>query len=175
MIVLVLWLIGISGAGKTTLGVRLRKYLNEKNVPNYLLDGDEVRAVFDGDLGYSREDREANIKRIILAAYALDRSGITAIVCNISPFEHLRALAREKIAGYNEIYLKKDLDISRDADVKGVYSANQGKSDLIGVDIGFDEPLHPDLVIEVDRESVEDSHNRIIQYLESRMKNGTEM
>lgn len=170
---MVIWLIGISGAGKTTIGLRLREYLKQNNIPNYLIDGDEVRAVFDGDLGYSREDREANIKRIILAAYALDRCGVTAIVCNISPFEHLRALARTKISGYNEIYLKKDLTVSRGDDVKGVYSNNIGKTDLIGVDIEFDKPLHPDVVIEVDRESVEESSRKVIEYVESRIKNGT--
>ena len=170
---MVIWLIGISGAGKSTIGVRLRDYINQKNIPNYLLDGDEVRAVFDGDLGYSREDREANIKRIILAAYALDRCGIVTIVCNISPFEHLRELARRKISGYNEIYLKKDLAISRENDIKGVYAGNQGKTDLIGMDIAFDEPLHPDLVIEVDNESVDESCQKVIKYIESRILNGT--
>ena len=172
---MVFWLIGISGAGKTTLGVRLRDNLNKKNIPNYLLDGDEVRAVFDGDLGFSREDREANIKRIILAAYALDRAGVTAVVCNISPFEHLRALARAKIPGYNEIYLKKDIGVSLNSDVKGIYSANKGKSELIGIDIDFDKPLHPDLIIMVDDESVEESFNRVIQYVESRIVNDAQM
>lgn len=172
---MVIWLIGISGAGKSTIGLRLREYLNQKSIPNYMLDGDEVRAVFDSDLGYSREDREANIKRIILAAYALDRCGIATIVCNISPFEHLRVLARKKILGYSEIYLKKDLTISRQNDVKGVYSGNQGKTDLIGVDIGFDKPLHSDLVIEVDKESVEESCHRVIEYMESRLTNGIKM
>ena len=163
---MLIWLIGISGAGKTTLGLRVKEYFDNKNRLAYLLDGDEARAVFDGDLGYSKEDREANIKRIILAGYVLDRCGIAAIVCNISPFQHLRDLARRKIAGYHEIYLKKDLDISRKNDVKGVYAENQGKTGLVGVEIGFDEPQYPDLVIEVDKESVEASFSRIIQYIE---------
>jgi len=172
---LIYWLIGVSGAGKTTIGIRLTEYLNKKNIPNYMLDGDEVRAVFDGDLGYSREDRVANIKRVILASYALDRCGITGIVCNISPFAHLRALARKKIAGYNEIYLKKDLSISRETDVKGVYAENLGKTDLVGVEIDFDLPVCPDLIIEVDKESVEESCQKVIQYVESRMINDTKM
>ena len=165
---MVIWLIGISGAGKTTLGLRLQEHFKSKGNQSYLLDGDEVRAVFDGDLGYSREDREANIKRIILAAYALDRCGIAAIVCNISPFQHLRDLARTKITGYHEIYLKKDLNVSMKHDVKGVYGENQGRTDLIGLEIGFDEPLHPDLVIEVDKEPVGESLSKIIRYIEER-------
>lgn len=172
---MIFWLIGVSGAGKTTLGVRLTEYLNKRNIPSYMLDGDEVRAVFDGDLGYSREEREANIKRIILAAYALDRCGITGVVCNISPFEHLRALARRKIAGYHEIYLKKDLSISRKNDVKGVYADNLGKTDMVGVDIIFDPPVRPDLIIDVDKEAANESCQKLIQYVESRVINDAKM
>lgn len=103
---MVIWLIGISGAGKTTIGKRLEEHFNNLNIKNYLLDGDEVRDLFDRDLGYSDEEREANIKRIILGAYLLDKNDIIGIVCNIAPLEKLRALARTKIIGYNEIYLK---------------------------------------------------------------------
>ena len=99
---MVLWLIGISGAGKTTLGRMLEDHFRKKKKKCYLLDGDEVRDLFDRDLGYSEADREANIKRIILGAYLLDRNDIIGIICNISPMEHLRQLARKKIAGYNE-------------------------------------------------------------------------
>ena len=173
--VLVVWLIGISGAGKTTLGTRLQEYYQQKGTPNYLLDGDEARSIFDGDLGYSREDREANIKRIILAAYVLDRCDIVAIVCNISPFESLRSLARSKIVRYHEIYLRKDVSISKKDDIKGVYADNYGKTELIGVDIGFDEPLNPSLIIEVDRESVEDSYQKLISYIEGRMADGAKI
>lgn len=165
---MVIWLIGISGAGKTTLGAPLKEYFEDKGIKSYMLDGDEVRSVFDNDLGFSREDREANIKRIILAAYALDRCGIAAIVCNISPFQHLRDLARTKIEGYNEIYLKKELAVSIENDVKGVYNENKGKTQLIGVEIGFDEPKYHDLLIEVDKESVDESLARIIRYIEEK-------
>ena len=91
---MILWLMGISGAGKTTIGRRLKQYLDQEQIKNYLLDGDEVRDLFDRDLGYSDQEREANIKRIILGAYLLDKNDIVGIVCNISPLEHLRALAR---------------------------------------------------------------------------------
>lgn len=77
---MILWLIGISGAGKTTIGRRLEAYLNEKGVRNYLLDGDEVRDLFDRDLGYSDADREANINRILLGAYLMDRTDTFGII-----------------------------------------------------------------------------------------------
>ena len=73
---MIIWLIGISGAGKTTIGRKLEAHFNELGVKNYLLDGDEVRDLFDRDLGYSDAEREANIKRIILGAYLLDRNDI---------------------------------------------------------------------------------------------------
>ena len=165
---MILWLIGISGAGKTTLGRKLEAHLQEQGKPVYLVDGDEVRSLFDSDLGYSREDREANIKRIILGAYLLDKVGVTGIICNISPFQHLRDLARKKIAGYNEIYLKKDLNRSISNDVKDMYKNNLGKTEIIGKEIGFDEPVRSDLVVPVDDQTVEESYQMILNYLESK-------
>lgn len=162
---MLIWLIGISGAGKTTIGRRLEVHFNERGIKNYLLDGDEVRDLFDRDLGYSDADREANIKRIILGAYLLDKNDIAGIVCNISPLEHLRALARKKIPGYNEIYLKKDLSVSMKNDVKGVYKANAGKTQLVGIDATFDEPQHPDLVLEVDAMTESETFQAVLEYI----------
>lgn len=169
---MILWLMGISGAGKTTIGNRMKRYLGQEGINNYLLDGDEVRDLFDRDLGYSNAEREANIKRIILGAYLLDRNDIVGIVCNISPVEHLRALARKKIPGYNEIYLKKDLRISMENDVKGVYQANMGKTQLVGVDVVFEEPQHPDLVLEVDRLTEDETYQAVLQYWKRVCANG---
>jgi len=164
---MVLWLLGISGAGKTTLGRKLKEYFERYSKSCFLLDGDEIRSLFDNDLGYSKSDREANIKRIILAAYVLDKNGIYTIVCNISPFEHLRKLCRKKIAGYHEIYLRKDLESSIKHDVKNMYAQNTGKTDVIGINIAFEEPECPDLILDVERETVDESYQRIIAYLEN--------
>lgn len=162
---MVIWLIGISGAGKTTIGRKLEKHFNEILKKCYLLDGDEVRDLFDRDLGYSDAEREANIKRIILGAYLLDRNDIIGIICNISPLEHLRKLARKKISGYNEIYLKKDLQISMKNDVKGMYGANVGKTQVVGIDATFDEPVSPDLVLEVDKMTEEETYRAVLDYI----------
>ena len=124
-----------------------------------------MRDLFDRDLGYSDAEREANIKRIILGAYLLDRNDIVGIVCNISPLEHLRALARRKIAGYNEIYLKKDLQTSMANDVKGMYQANVGKTQIVGIDATFDPPQHPDLVLDVDQQTEEETYQAILDYI----------
>lgn len=162
---MIIWLIGISGAGKTTIGRKLEAHFNELSVKNYLLDGDEVRDLFDRDLGYSDAEREANIKRIILGAYLLDRNDIVGIICNISPLEHLRALARRKIAGYNEIYLQKDLQISMKNDVKGMYRTNAGKTQIVGIDATFDAPQHPDLVLEVDKQTEDETCQAVLDYI----------
>jgi adenylylsulfate kinase len=164
---MVLWLLGISGAGKTTIGRRLHEWLEEQHIQNYLLDGDEVRSLFDNDLGYERTEREANIKRMIMAAYVLDRCDICTIVCCIAPFEHLRALARRKIKGYHEIYLKRDLEDSKQSDVKGVYGNHENKGQLIGIDIAFDEPTNPDLILDTGVLSVEETYRKVQEYIMS--------
>lgn len=162
---MVIWLIGISGAGKTTIGRKLEQHFHEIGEKCYLLDGDEVRDLFDRDLGYSDAEREANIKRIILGAYLLDKNDIIGIICNIAPLEHLRQLSRKKIAGYNEIYLKKDLNISMKNDVKGVYKENIGRTQIVGLDATFDDPQTPDLVLEVDKMTVEESYQAVLNYI----------
>ncbi|MBN2137984.1 MAG: adenylyl-sulfate kinase [Sedimentisphaerales bacterium] len=162
---MVIWLIGISGSGKTTLGVELKKWFDGLSKASCIIDGDLVRGFYDNDLGYSREERVANIKRIMLAAYLLDRTDVAAIVCNISPFEELRKFARQKIAGYNEIYLKKSLEKSRADDVKNMYGDNIGKTEIVGIDLGFDEPAKSDLTINVDEETVEESLKRITAFI----------
>jgi adenylylsulfate kinase len=165
MVKMIIWLIGISGAGKTTIGRKLEKHFKEIGKKCYLLDGDEVRDLFDRDLGYSDADREANIKRIILGAYLLDKNDIVGIICNIGPLEHLRQLARRKIAGYNEIYLKKDLNISMKNDVKGVYQENLGKTQIVGIDATFDEPQTPDIVLEVDKMTEDETYAAVLDYI----------
>ena len=106
---MVIWLLGISGAGKSTLGNLLKQYFDRNAVKSFILDGDSVRNFFDNDLGFSVDERRQNIKRILLAAQALEQSGVIPIVCNISPFEDLRQFAREKFNDYVQIYLQKSI------------------------------------------------------------------
>jgi len=161
----VIWLIGISGAGKTTLGNKLHDYFKNNNTKSFIIDGDLVRNFYNNDLGYSKADRIANIKRIMLSAYTLEQNEIIPIVCNISPFENLRSFARSKFKSYHEIYLKKNLDIAKKNDVKNIYENNENKTDIIGINLKFDKPLNSDLTIEVDTETPDESLNRIKSYL----------
>ena len=162
---MVIWLIGISGAGKSTIAGELKAYFDAQGRKNYIIDGDDIRAFFDNDLGYTKEEREANIKRIILAAHVLSQNGVIAIVANIAPFEPLRAFARRKIEGYHEIFLRKDIQISAADDVKGMYTRNKGKGRIVGLDIGFDEPKRSDLVLDVDGLTIRETRDEILAYL----------
>ena len=165
---MIIWLIGIPGAGKTTLGTRLEDYLKSQDKKCYIIDGDVIRGFFDNDLGYTYDERIQNIKRIILAGYILEQNGIIPIICNISPFEKLREFARKKFDSYNEIYLKKSIENSKKNDVKGLYKNNLGKTKLVGIDIPFEEPQNSDLIIEVDKMGINESMEKIISFLKEK-------
>ena len=165
---MVLWLSGISGAGKSTLGNKLKEYCDQTNKKSWIIDGDSIRNFFDNDLGFDREDRMQNIKRIILAAHVLSENGIIAIVCNISPFEELRQLARKRITRYDQIYLKKSLTTSRRDDIKKIYKNHTGKTPIVGVDLQFDEPQNNDLVLDIENETVDQSLQKIKDHLKQK-------
>ncbi|WP_044837559.1 adenylyl-sulfate kinase [Thalassomonas viridans] len=163
---MVIWLLGVSGAGKSTLGNRLKSYCDAQGIKSFLLDGDLVRDFYDNDLGYSPPDRRHNIKRIMLAARVLEQNGIIPIVCNISPFEDLRRFARQKFDNYQQVYLRKDIRHARTNDVKNIYKDHMNKTPLVGVDMTFEPPLSNELVLDVDKESVDDSFARLKSLLQ---------
>ncbi len=124
-----------------------------------------MRELFDRDLGFTDADREDNFKRSILGANVKDSTVIIGIICSIGFAENLRALARRKIAGYNEIYLKKDIQVSIKNDVKGVIKENMGKTPICGLDARFDTPEHPDLVLEVDKMTEDETFRAVVDYI----------
>lgn len=165
---MVIWLMGISGSGKSTLGKMIKDKLDKAGKHSYILDGDEVRQFYDNDLGYEKKDRVENIKRIMLSAHTLSKSGTFAIVCNIHPFKELREFARRKIDNYNEVYLRRHIDNCRNNDVKSMYRENHGKTQIVGIDLKFDEPDNSDLVIDTDNESAEQSFEKIVGFLNNK-------
>ena len=163
-----IWFTGLSGAGKSTLARAIERHLKaiDRNVE--VLDGDIVRTHLSKGLGFSREDRDTNIKRIAFVCNLLTRNGVVSIAAAISPYREARAWARKEIGNFVEVYVKCPLKVCRQRDVKGLYKlADEGKiKNFTGVDDPYEEPEHPDLVIETDKETVEESVTRIFARLE---------
>lgn len=166
----VIWLLGLSGAGKTTLALRLLDHVRAKGRRADFIDGDLVRDFFNDRAGYGRENRIANIKRIIFAAMLLSRNEVLTIVSNISPYEETRGFARLKLPRYCEIYLKASLDDCAARDPKGLYrKAREGLTgSMIGIDEPFEEPQSPDFAIDTGRRGEDECFNEILRFLDGK-------
>lgn len=162
-----IWLTGLSGAGKTTLARAIEQRLRNQGQNVEVLDGDSVRSHLSKGLGFSRADRNTNIQRIAFVSSLLTRNGVICISAVISPYEEARAWARREIKNFIEIYVKCPIEVCRQRDVKGLYKlADEGKiKNFTGVDDPYEEPVHPDLVIETDRYTLEECVNRIFAKL----------
>jgi adenylyl-sulfate kinase len=163
-----IWLTGLSGAGKSTLADALEHHLRERGHDIEVLDGDIVRTHLSKGLGFSREDRNTNIKRIAFVCGLLTRHGVVSITAAISPYREAREWARQEIGRFVEVYVKCPIEVCRQRDVKGLYKqVDEGKlKGFTGVDDPYEEPEHPDLVIETNKETVEESVTRILAKLE---------
>jgi adenylyl-sulfate kinase len=164
----VIWLTGISGAGKTTLGMMLSERLKAKNKPVEFLDGNIVRDFFENDLGFTRQERILNVKRIAFAAKLLAEHGVNVIVANIAPYYEVRDFIRRHINNYIQIYLKTSLEEVQKRDIHGHYKKYKSGElkNLIGVDDSYDVPRNPDLVIDTTVEEPKQSFEKIMDYLE---------
>jgi sulfate adenylyltransferase len=163
-----LWFTGLSGAGKSTLSRRIEEVLRSRGRRVEVLDGDEVRENLSKGLGFSREDRDTNIRRIGYVCHLLSRNGVIAISAAISPFRSIRDENRQRIGTFAEVFVKCPLEILIERDVKGLYKkALAGEiKDFTGISHPYEDPLHPEVVVETDKESVEESAERIVRYLE---------
>jgi adenylylsulfate kinase len=163
-----IWLTGLSGAGKSTISEAIKLRLEERGRNVEILDGDIVRTHLSKGLGFSKEDRDTNIKRIAFVCGLLTRNGVACISAAISPYRETRDWARAHIGNFVEIYVKCPIEVCRQRDVKGLYKlAEEGKiKGFTGVDDPYEEPLHPELIVETDRETVEESVERIFAKLE---------
>lgn len=166
----VLWFTGLSGAGKTTTALHLFQRLKEEGRPVELLDGDAVRAAICRGLGFSREDRMENIRRIAYVAGLLSRHGVTVIVSAITPYREMREHVRRTLPGYVEIYARCPLEICEARDVKGLYAkARRNEIDrFTGISDPYEEPESADLVIDTHRDAVESNAERVLQWLRDR-------
>jgi adenylylsulfate kinase len=167
-----LWFTGLSGAGKTTLTNALVPQLLARGARVEVLDGDEVRTNLSKGLGFSKEDRDTNIRRIGYVSRLLARNGVGVITAAISPYREIRDEVRGYIeadgAIFLEVFVKASLDTLVSRDVKGLYKkALAGEiKQFTGVSDPYEEPLRPELVVETDRETVEESAAKILAKLE---------
>lgn len=147
---MVVWIIGLAGAGKTTIGRELHARLRRDNNAAVFLDGDAVRAIFQDDLGHTIDARRVNAWRICRLCEYLDRQDIDVVCAILSLFPETRAWNREHLSSYFEVFLSVPMDELERRDQKGLYSgARAGRiQDVAGIDIEFHPPSNPDLVVE---------------------------
>ena len=163
----ILWLTGLSGAGKTTLTQGLECELRKRGCLIEILDGDVVRTNLSHGLGYSQEDRNTNIRRIGFVANLLSRNGIGVIVAAISPYREVRDELRETTNNFIEVYVNAPLAVCEMRDVKGLYAkARSGEiKGLTGIDDPYEVPKSSEIVINTAKEPTKKSLEKIIDYL----------
>ena len=162
------WFTGLSGSGKTTLARAVELILRDRGLKVEVLDGDIVRTNLSKGLGFSKEDRDTNIKRIGFVCKLLSRNGVVAIGSAISPYREVRDFVRRDIGRFVEVYCRCPLDVLVERDVKGLYEkALAGEiANFTGVSDPYEEPLNPEVVADTDKETPEQSVAKILAKLE---------
>lgn len=159
------WLTGLSGAGKSTIALALAEVLKEKGRQRLeLLDGDIVRQNLTKGLGFSKEDRDENIRRIGFVAHLLTRNGVIVIVSAISPYRDIRREVSDRIGDFIEVYVNAPLEVCEQRDVKGLYKkARSGEiKQFTGISDPYDSPLTPTVECRTDQETIDESVAKII-------------
>ncbi|XHU95210.1 MAG: adenylyl-sulfate kinase [cyanobacterium endosymbiont of Rhopalodia gibba] len=162
-----IWLTGLSGAGKSTITHVLGKKLSDRGYSVEILDGDIVRTNLTKGLGFSKEDRDTNIRRIGFVASLLTRHGVIVLVSAISPYRDIRDEVRARIGNFVEVFVNAPLDVCEDRDVKGLYKrARSGEiKSFTGIDDPYECPLNPEIECRTDLEPLEESVDKIWQKL----------
>ena len=168
----IVWFTGLSGAGKSTLAHAVEERLHQLSCRTFVLDGDNVRQGLCGDLGFSHQDRQENIRRIAEVAKLMLESGTITLTAFISPFRAERQYARNLVphGDFIEIYCSCDLAVCEQRDVKGLYQkARQGELELFtGISSPYEAPEKPDLTIDTDRDDLAASVGQVMKLLEQR-------
>ncbi|MDH4070120.1 MAG: adenylyl-sulfate kinase [Ignavibacteria bacterium] len=168
----VIWFTGLSGSGKSTISERVQKELFEMGHIVYVLDGDNVRHGLNKDLGFSPDDRVENIRRIGEVAKLFRQAGIIVLTAFISPYRKDRDTVREIMdeGSFLEVYVEADIETCKKRDPKGLYEkAIAGKiPEFTGISAPYEEPLKPELTVDTNGETVEQSARHVIDLLKSR-------
>jgi adenylylsulfate kinase len=165
------WFTGLSGSGKSTISDSLVEELQRRNSRIEVLDGDVVRENLSKGLGFSKEDRDTNVRRIAFVADLLSRNGVPVITAAISPYREIRDEAREMMDGRMiEVFVDTPLEVCEARDVKGLYAkARSGEiPEFTGVSDPYEAPEKPELTIKTENETPEESAGQILAFLEER-------
>jgi adenylyl-sulfate kinase len=166
-----IWFTGLSGAGKTTISDAIEPRLRERGITKIeKLDGDVVRTHLSKGLGFSKEDRDTNIRRIGWVAQVLTRNGVCVLASAISPYRDIREENRADIGEYVEVYVKCSIPELTRRDVKGLYEkALKGEiPNFTGISDPYEEPLNPDVLVDTEVEELEESVAKVLAALEER-------
>ena len=161
------WFTGLPCSGKTTVADVVAERLKERGYRVERLDGDIVRKGLTSDLGFSKEDRDENIKRVTFVAKLLTRNEVAVLATFVSPYRAGRAKTREEIGEFVEVYTRTPVEVCIERDVKGMYKkALAGEiSNFTGVDDPYEEPKNPELILDTDKESIEESAKKVLDKL----------
>lgn len=164
----ILWLTGLSGAGKSMIAKGLEGELKERGLLVEVLDDGAVRKTFSKGLGFSREDRDTYVRRIGFVANQISQNGAAVIVASISPYRDVRNELKKTTANFIEVYVNAPLEVCEMRDVKGLYAmARVGEIQAFtGIDAPYEEPLNPDIVCYTAEEIVEKSISKVAAFLQ---------
>lgn len=169
----VIWILGLSASGKSTMAAHAVEFMTASAPHDRIrgwqfLDGDQLRSFMGDELGYSLGDRRKSVKMVALAAHLLSQNGIGVVVANISPFQDIREHIRKLVPGYIEVYCRCSLEVCAGRDPKGHYRRFREGTlrDVVGLDIPFQEPDHPDLVLDTERNDVAANVGELERFLE---------
>ena len=165
-----LWFTGLPCSGKSAIADKLADMLRERGYRVERLDGDIVRQSLTRDLGFSRADRDENIRRVTFVAKLLTRNDVFVLTSFISPYRDIRAESRGEIGSFVEIYTKCPLEKCMERDIKGMYKkAIEGKiKEFTGISDPYEEPENPEILLETDKETLEESTLKVLAYIKER-------
>jgi adenylylsulfate kinase len=162
------WFTGLSGAGKTTIRMAVEEQLRAQGHKVEVLDGDIVRENLTKGLGFSKEDRDENIRRIGFVSHLLTRNGVIVLVSAISPYRDIRAEVRQRIGDFVEVFVNAPLEVCEERDVKGLYKrARSGEiKQFTGISDPYEAPLSPEIECRTDLETLEESATKVLTQLQ---------